>query len=84
MLQKSADYIPPEQWDDGIPAAFVDYNLTGSTTNIDNIHDNSSYLSLRSGINSGRGVYAITPRLNMVIPITGSLREHPSSGPLRR
>lgn len=53
MLQKSADYIPPEQWDDGIPAAFVDYNLTGSTTNIDNIHDNSSYLSLRSGINLG-------------------------------
>lgn len=53
MLQKSADYIPPEQWDDGISAAFVDYNLTGSTTSIDNIHESDNYLSLRSGINIG-------------------------------
>lgn len=53
MLTKSQGYIPPEQWDEGIPAAFVDYNLTGSTTSIDNIHDSDSYLSLRSGFNIG-------------------------------
>ena len=53
MRQKSRGYIPPEQWDEGIPAAFVDYNLTGSTTSIDNIHDSDSYLNLRSGFNIG-------------------------------
>ncbi|MEB6377647.1 fimbrial biogenesis outer membrane usher protein [Leclercia adecarboxylata] len=53
MRQKSRGFIPPEQWDDGIPAAFIDYNLTGSTTNINNIHDSDNYLSLRSGFNLG-------------------------------
>ncbi|WP_061708768.1 fimbria/pilus outer membrane usher protein [Pseudenterobacter timonensis] len=53
MRQKRRGYIPPEQWDEGIPAAFIDYNLTGSTTNISHIHDSDSYLSLRSGFNLG-------------------------------
>lgn len=53
MQQKSQGYIPPEQWDEGIPAAFVDYTLTGSTTSVDNIHDSDSYLNLRSGFNLG-------------------------------
>ncbi|MBZ0057122.1 fimbrial biogenesis outer membrane usher protein [Leclercia sp. LTM01] len=53
MRQKSRGFIPPEQWDEGIPAAFVDYNLTGSTTNINDIHDSDSFLSLRSGFNLG-------------------------------
>ncbi|URO01364.1 fimbrial biogenesis outer membrane usher protein [Leclercia adecarboxylata] len=53
MRQKSRGFIPPEQWDDGIPAAFIDYNLTGSTTHINNIHDSDNFLSLRSGFNLG-------------------------------
>lgn len=53
MRQKSRGVIPPEQWDDGIPAAFIDYNLTGSTTHINNIHDSDNFLSLRSGFNLG-------------------------------
>lgn len=53
MVQKSQGYIPPEQWDEGIPAAFVDYNLTGSTSSLNNIHSSDSYLSLRSGFNVG-------------------------------
>lgn len=53
MRQKSRGYIPPEKWDEGIPAAFVDYNLSGSTTSIDSVHDSDNYLSLRSGFNIG-------------------------------
>ncbi len=53
MVQKSQGYIAPDQWDEGIPAAFVDYNLTGSTTRIDTLHDSDSFLNLRSGFNIG-------------------------------
>lgn len=53
MQQKSRGYIPPARWDDGIAAAFIDYNLTGSSTNINNIHDSDNYLNLRSGFNIG-------------------------------
>ncbi|WP_455427066.1 fimbria/pilus outer membrane usher protein [Dryocola sp. LX212] len=53
MVQKSQGYVPPEKWDEGIPAAFVDYTLSGSTTSMDNLHDNNSYLNLRSGVNIG-------------------------------
>jgi outer membrane usher protein len=53
MLQKSRGYVPPEEWDEGIPAAFVDYNFSGSTTSIDDLHSNENYLNLRSGVNIG-------------------------------
>ncbi|MCU6671546.1 fimbrial biogenesis outer membrane usher protein [Enterobacteriaceae bacterium H4N4] len=53
MRQKSRGYIPPEQWDEGIPAAFVDYNLTGSATNGNHLHNDDNYLNLRSGFNLG-------------------------------
>jgi outer membrane usher protein len=53
LLQKSRGYVSAEQWDEGIPAAFVDYTLSGSTTSIDNRHDSDNYLNLRSGVNFG-------------------------------
>jgi outer membrane usher protein len=32
MNVQSRGYVDPARWDDGIPAAFVNYNLTGSQT----------------------------------------------------
>ncbi|WP_244202375.1 fimbria/pilus outer membrane usher protein [Buttiauxella warmboldiae] len=53
MVRKSRGYVAPEKWDEGIPAAFVDYTLNGSTTSVDNLHDSDNYLNLRSGLNLG-------------------------------
>lgn len=49
MLNSARGYIPPEEWDEGIPAALINYNFTGSRGN-----DSDSYfLSLMSGLNYG-------------------------------
>ncbi len=29
MKHRSRGYVPQSQWDDGIPAAFTDYSLSG-------------------------------------------------------
>lgn len=42
-------YIPPDQWDEGIPAALVNYTFTGNRGS----NDDSYYLSLQSGLNWG-------------------------------
>ncbi|MCT4709748.1 fimbrial biogenesis usher protein [Enterobacteriaceae bacterium H11S18] len=42
-------YIPPDQWDEGIPAALVNYTFTGNRSS----DDDSYYLSLQSGLNWG-------------------------------
>ena len=46
-------YVPAQQWDEGIPAAFVDYNFTGSSTHTRSGDYQSNYLNLRSGMNLG-------------------------------
>ena len=49
-LQNSArGYIPPEQWDEGIPAALLNYSFTGNRGS----EDDSYYLNLQSGLNYG-------------------------------
>ena len=49
-LQNSArGYIPPEQWDEGIPAALLNYSFTGNRGS----DDDSYYLNLQSGLNYG-------------------------------
>jgi outer membrane usher protein len=49
-LQNSArGYIPPEQWDEGIPAALLNYSFSGNRGS----DDDSYYLSLQSGLNYG-------------------------------
>lgn len=53
MTHRSRGYVPPSQWDDGIPAAFVDYSLTGGQAHHQNDDTTSSYLSLRNGVNLG-------------------------------
>jgi outer membrane usher protein len=53
MNIKSAGYVDPARWDDGIPAAFVNYNLSGSQSRGREGETHSNYLNLRSGINLG-------------------------------
>ncbi|MFU0884724.1 fimbria/pilus outer membrane usher protein [Kluyvera sichuanensis] len=53
MNQQSQGYVDPARWDDGIPAAFVDYNLTGAQARQDGGDSRTSYLNLRSGVNLG-------------------------------
>lgn len=53
MNLKSHGYVDPSRWDDGIPAAFVDYNLTGAQSRQENSNTRTSYLNLRSGLNLG-------------------------------
>lgn len=53
MNAQSRGYVDPARWDDGIPAAFVNYNLTGSQTRQTDDSSRSSYLNLRSGVNLG-------------------------------
>ena len=50
---KSRGYVDPSRWDDGIPAAFVDYNLSGAQSHEDERTTQTNYLNLRSGVNLG-------------------------------
>lgn len=43
-------YIPPEDWDDGIPAALLNYDFTGSNSSGD-YHSDNAFLNLNSGLN---------------------------------
>jgi len=49
LLNSARGYIPPDQWDEGIPAALVNYSFTGNRAT----NDDSYYLSLQSGLNYG-------------------------------
>ncbi|MGL4861450.1 MAG: fimbria/pilus outer membrane usher protein, partial [Enterobacteriaceae bacterium] len=52
MDNRARDYIPPEMWDQGITAAMINYNLTGSNIRRDNSGTrNTSYLNLHNGLN---------------------------------
>lgn len=42
-------YLPPSEWDDGITAASLNYNLTGSNSE----NSNNVFLSLNTGFNIG-------------------------------
>lgn len=42
-------YIPPEQWDEGIPAALLNYTFSGNR----GTYDDSYYLNVQSGLNYG-------------------------------
>lgn len=53
MVHLSRGYVPPEQWDEGIPAAFIDYSFTGSTTRSGSGTSRSNFLNLRNGFNVG-------------------------------
>lgn len=53
MNVQSRGYVDPARWDDGIPAAFINYNLTGEQTRQSETQSRSSYLNLRNGANLG-------------------------------
>lgn len=55
MTNNVRGYIPPDEWDEGIPALLLDYNFTGSNTHNKNVRGTPSnyFLSLKSGINLG-------------------------------
>jgi len=53
MNVQSRGYVDPARWDEGIPAAFVDYTLSGSQTQQSTNNGHSTFLNLRSGINLG-------------------------------
>lgn len=48
-------YIPPEEWDEGIPALMANYDFTGSNTSMkhDDGTSDSYFLNLHSGVNLG-------------------------------
>lgn len=55
MLNNVRGYIPPEEWDEGIPALLLDYNFSGSNTHNKSVSSTASnyFLSLKSGVNLG-------------------------------
>lgn len=56
MQARAQGYVDPDSWDEGVPAAILDYNITGNRTNYrgDNAGMGSSggqFANLRSGLN---------------------------------
>lgn len=49
LINSARGYIPPDQWDEGIPAALLNYTFTGNR----GTYDDSYYLNLQSGLNYG-------------------------------
>ena len=49
LLSSAHGYIPPEEWDEGIPALLLNYNFTGNRGN----GNDSYFFSELSGINIG-------------------------------
>ncbi len=49
MQNSARGYIPPEQWDEGIPAALLNYSFSGDRGS----DEDSYYLNLQSGLNYG-------------------------------
>ena len=51
-LQRQArGYVPPEVWDQGINAGFLSYNLNHLQNNSDQSNQQSTYLTLNTGLN---------------------------------
>lgn len=47
-------WVDPKQWDDGIPAAILNYSVSGANTYAKNgADDDSQYINLRPGLNFG-------------------------------
>ena len=48
-------YIPPDEWQNGIPALMTSYNFTGSNSQYtdNNTSNNSYFMSLNNGLNAG-------------------------------
>ncbi len=55
MRTSARGYIDPAEWDEGVPAALLNYSLSGSRTRRDGEYgvDDSHYANLQSGLNLG-------------------------------
>lgn len=54
IIQTPRDYIPESQWDEGIPALLLNYQLSGANSRTHGQSgDNSKFVNLRPGINVG-------------------------------
>lgn len=53
MQKRPRNWIPPEQWDDGITAAMLNYDFSGTNGAGRYGHSSSHYLRLNSGFNTG-------------------------------
>ncbi|MBG0667572.1 fimbrial biogenesis outer membrane usher protein [Enterobacter roggenkampii] len=56
ISRQARGYVPPEQWDDGITAALLNYSLSGANNrsrNGSSDTSNTQYANLRPGINIG-------------------------------
>lgn len=54
LTSKAQGSIDPELWDQGLPAAFLNYSVSGSNTHNDNLFSApDNYYNLRSGLNLG-------------------------------
>lgn len=55
MRPSAQGAVSPDEWDDGLPAAFVNYAYTGASSRNDyrNGTEHNNYLNLRSGANLG-------------------------------
>ncbi|MCS5456943.1 fimbrial biogenesis outer membrane usher protein [Enterobacter asburiae] len=53
LFNKARGEIDPQQWDEGINAALLDYNLSALNSFGQENNDSSYYLSLNSGLNIG-------------------------------
>lgn len=53
--QNARGYIPPEEWEQGIPALLLNYNFTGNHSSANNHSNslNSYFLNVNSGLNVG-------------------------------
>ncbi|AJZ91235.1 Outer membrane usher protein fimD [Beauveria bassiana D1-5] len=49
LINSARGYIPPDQWDEGIPAGLLNYTFTGNR----GTYNDSYYLNLQSGLNLG-------------------------------
>lgn len=63
MSATARGWVDPSQWDEGVPAALLNYNLSGSNTWRDgkNGSDNNYYANLQSGLNLAPGGCATIP-----------------------
>lgn len=53
VTSRARDYVSPEQWDEGINAALMNYSFSGSNARQNGTSSDSQYLNLRPGINVG-------------------------------
>ncbi|MEG5551155.1 fimbria/pilus outer membrane usher protein [Enterobacter wuhouensis] len=55
MISSARGYVAPAEWDEGVPAALLNYSVSGSNTRHDGEKgsDDSYYANLQSGLNFG-------------------------------